>query len=35
LIALFGDELVVAGRSLGDHARAVAAQAVDQIADSW
>ncbi len=35
LIALFGDALVVAGRSLAEHARAVAGQAVELVAERW
>jgi 2-amino-4-hydroxy-6-hydroxymethyldihydropteridine diphosphokinase len=35
LIALFGDELVIGGASLADHARAVAAQQVELIQPSW
>ena len=35
LAALFGDDLLVGGRSLADHARAVTSQAVDKIDDTW
>jgi 2-amino-4-hydroxy-6-hydroxymethyldihydropteridine diphosphokinase len=35
LIALFGETLVVAGRSLGEHARAVADQSVELVAERW
>jgi len=35
LRALFGDDVVIAGRSLGDLARAVATQDVELIAEHW
>jgi 2-amino-4-hydroxy-6-hydroxymethyldihydropteridine diphosphokinase len=35
LVALFGEELVVGGRTLGELARAVSAQSVELVAETW